>query len=57
MSVTVYNDGNEVFSGDVAEFLADNGNDEWLTEMCAGLESADRVEFAEISGEWVIERK
>ncbi len=57
MDIKVYNDGELVHTGTLAEFLADNDGDEWLTEICAGLENSDRVDFTEISGEWVIERK
>lgn len=54
MNVKVYNDGVEVFEGSLVEFLADNENEEWLAEECAKLESADCVEFSEISGQWKV---
>lgn len=56
MIIKVYNDGNEVFHGPVSVFLADNDNDEWLTEECKKLETVNHVEFSEISGDWRIER-
>lgn len=54
MKVLVYNDGNEVFNGPLAQFLEDNDNDEWMTEECSKLETTDRIEFREISGDWMI---
>jgi len=57
MDVRVYNDGKEVFNGPVSQFLADNDNDEWLTEECKKLDSVDTIEFSEISGDWRIEKQ
>jgi hypothetical protein len=57
MEIKVFNDGAEVFDGLLADFLADNDNDEWLTKECSKLESARQIEFREISGDWVIIRK
>jgi hypothetical protein len=54
MIITVFNDGNEVFHGSVSQFLADNDNDEWLTEECKKLEHTNQIEFTEISGDWRI---
>lgn len=57
MNVKVYNDGELVHDGTLAELLAENDGDEWLAEMCAGLENSDRVEFEDFhSGNWVVER-
>ena len=57
MDIKVYNDGELVHTGTLAEFLSDNENGEWLAEQCAGLESQHRVEFEDFhSGEWIIER-
>lgn len=54
MNIKVFNDGNEVFSGPLSQFLADNDNDESLVEQCNQLETVDKVEFREISGDWLI---
>lgn len=56
MNVKVYNDGKEVFSGSVSQFLADNDNDEWLTKECEKLNKVNHIEFREISGDWRIEK-
>jgi hypothetical protein len=57
MNITVYNDGELVHTGTLDEFLGDNGNDEWLTEQCARLETSERIEFDDFhSGNWVVER-
>ena len=54
MRILVLNNGVEVFNGPVSQFLEDNDNDGWLSEECAKLETVDRIEFSEISGDWVI---
>lgn len=56
MDVKVYNDGQMVFQGPLSQFLADNDNDEWLTEECQQLENVNQIEFREISGDWRVER-
>lgn len=57
MLIRVLNDGKDVFQGPLSQFLADNDNDEWLTEECTKLDSADSIEFREISGDWRIEKQ
>lgn len=57
MLIRVLNDGKDVFQGPLSQFLADNDNDEWLTEECKKLDSADIIEFSEISGDWRIEKQ
>jgi hypothetical protein len=54
MDIMVYNDGKEVFNGSLVQFLNDNDSEEWLTEECSRLETTDRIEFSEFSGDWVI---
>jgi|GEM_PF-2636800 len=54
MNIRVFNDGKEVFTGPISEFLEDNDHDEWLTKECEKLNSTDVVEFREISGDWRI---
>lgn len=57
MIIKVYNDGQEVFNGPLSQFLNDNDNDEWLTEECKKLDTTNRIEFCEISGDWAIEKQ
>jgi len=54
MKILVTNDANEVFNGSLSQFLADNDNEEWLTEECSKLHTVSQIEFNEISGHWVI---
>jgi hypothetical protein len=57
INVDVYCDNQKVFSGLLSEFLADNDNDEGLTQECTALETQNKVELFEISGQWTIERR
>jgi hypothetical protein len=57
MNVKVFNDGEEVFCGSLAQFLDDNDNEEWLTEECEKLKNQNYVEMSLFhSGEWRIEK-
>ena len=56
MNIRAFNNGIKVHEGTLDAFLRDNDNDEWLTAECAKLNVQHRVEFREISGDWVIER-
>ncbi len=53
--VNVYNEGQKVFNGTVQQFLDDNDNDEWLTQVCEELSKKDVVDFSEYQiGNWII---
>jgi hypothetical protein len=55
LMVNVYNEGNKVFNGTVQQFLEDNDNDEWLTQVCEELSKKDVVDFSEYQiGNWII---
>ncbi len=55
LMVNVYNEGQKVFNGTVQQFLEDNDNDEWLTQVCENLSEKDIVDFSEYQiGNWVI---
>jgi phosphoribosylformylglycinamidine (FGAM) synthase PurS component len=56
MEITVYNNSIEVFSGTLSEFLLDNDNDQYLSDICKQLETNNIIEFVELSGTWRIER-
>jgi hypothetical protein len=56
MEITVYNNNIRVFSGTLSEFLSDNDNDQYLTDICKQLEASGSIEFIELSGTWRIER-
>jgi hypothetical protein len=55
LMVNVYNEGQKVFNGTVQQFLDDNDNDEWLTQVCEELSKKDVVDFSEYQiGNWII---
>jgi phosphoribosylformylglycinamidine (FGAM) synthase PurS component len=56
MEITVYNNSIEVFSGTLSEFLLDNDNDQYLSDICKQLKTNNIIEFVELSGTWRIER-
>lgn len=56
VKVKVSNDGEEVFAGDLQDFLADNDNDPEIIELCKPLSTgeADHVYFSYFSGDWIV---
>jgi hypothetical protein len=56
MIIKVLCNNENVFKGTLEQFLLDNDNEEWLVNECNNLRNNNKIEFNEISGNWIIEK-